>query len=254
MSANHHQQFFQKMKELSSQYHFLATNKATIALADLSLLNDLRPKNKLPALLAQKLSTTETQKLAHFTYKKRYTEWLGGRLAAKYCFELFLGKVNKQPLAPNTFSILADEHGRPYLEKTTYRPLSLSISHSKGYAAAYVSPKQSCGIDIQQITSKMEVVAEKFTNHSEKALFHDPKNQLRNLTMIWAAKEAVKKSLLHDQSITFSATNVIEIKKTGSNTWKLQCNVIGSPLPLTTVKIATFNDFIIGCTEGESYA
>ncbi len=254
MSANRHCQFYQKMKALSTQHQFLATDNTTIALADLSLLNDIQPKDKLPVLLAGKLSSAEVQKLATFTYKKRYTEWLGGRLAAKYCIELFHQKAGTSPPEPNTFSIGTDEHGRPHLVIASHRPPSVSISHSKGYAAAYVSHTQSCGIDIQQITSKMLTVAEKFTNQGEESLFQDTLNHLLNLTIIWVAKEAVKKSLLHDKPITFSGTNVIEVEKTGSNTWKLQCDVIGSPPTATTVKIAAFNDFIIGCTEGAPHA
>ena len=254
MPTNNYRQFLHTMKQLSTQYQFLAADGATIALADLSLLNDLSPKQQLPTLFAERLSSVEMQKLAKFTYRKRYIEWLGGRLAAKFCFELFQRVTRKHPLAPNTFSIRADENGRPYLETATCRPPSVSISHSKGYAAAYVSHTQSCGIDIQQVTSKMQTVAEKFTNQTEMSLFRDSENHLLNLTIIWVAKEAVKKSLLHNKSITFTATNVIEVEKTGSSTWKLQCDVKGFSPQLATVKIVIFNDFVIGCTEGEPYA
>lgn len=254
MSANRHWQFFVKMKKLSTQYQFLAIDNATIALADLSLLDDLHPEEELPALYAEKLSTAEMHKLTNFSYKKRYAEWLGGRLAAKYGLELFRKKTKQTPLAPNTVSILADEHGRPYLETEFSTPLSISISHSKGYAAAYVSPKQSCGIDIQQVTSKMLNVAEKFTTETEKSLFRDSENHLLTLTIIWVAKEAVKKSLLHDQPITFKGTKVVKVETTGAGAWKMHCDVTGNCHSSTTVKIATFNDFVIGCTEGQPYA
>lgn len=254
MSAHHYWQFFQKMKELSTQYQFLTTDNAAIALVDLSLLEDLFPKDKLPALFAERLSSAEMQQLTKFTFKKRYTEWLGGRLAAKYCFELLQKKTTKTPLTSQKFSIIADEHGRPCLEASSLPPTTVSISHSKGYAAAYVSHNQSCGIDIQQVTQKMLTVAEKFTNQNEKSLFRDVHNQFLSLTIIWVAKEAVKKSLLHDQPITFTGTNVVKVDKTSSHTWKLQCDVAGACPSSTAVKIAAFNDFVIGCTEGEPYA
>lgn len=82
-----------------------------------------------------------------------------------------------------------DSYGKPQLIQT---PSSISISHSRAYAAA-IFGKGSFGIDIQHIVEKIERIAHKFmrTEELESIL---PDNRLAHLHVYWCAKEALYKA------------------------------------------------------------
>lgn len=178
---------------LSWQSSFNPQDRLRLGAVPLSALTDC-PDLELPEVARQYLSANELEHWAGFSRKKRCVEWLGGRLAAKWACAKFLNKgtVHWQDLV-----IRNEEDGRPYLttEAPTMAPF-ISISHS-GPLAAAMAANFPCGLDIQLPGAKIHTVKKCFTLPEEEALLKDflPESftETERLTMLWAAKEAVRK-------------------------------------------------------------
>lgn len=130
------------------------------------------------------------------TSVKRKRDWLGGRFAAKYA----AAEVLVQPGNPAPWSALAilpDENGRPFVSSsvTTFPALpDISISHSGDLAVAMAVGKGLCGIDIQIATERILRVRERFCTWAEEQLLQPYcKERTAALTMLWAAKETLRK-------------------------------------------------------------
>ncbi len=82
-----------------------------------------------------------------------------------------------------------DRYGKPHLNDM---PFSVSISHSRGYAAAILG-KGSVGIDIQHIVGKIERIAHKFMREEELESILST-HRLAHLHVYWCAKEALYKA------------------------------------------------------------
>ena len=158
--------------------------------------------------LVSLLSPEEKKLFATFTYPKRKREWLGGRLAAKSAVLELLHINNTTETLPE-LSIMPTENGSPRLTSSTLagdKLPSLSISHSDRFAVAMAAKAETCGIDIQKISDKTERVADRFSEEKELLLLRSRIPWLKEkerLTLLWSAKEAVKKGLLHDQPVIF---------------------------------------------------
>ena len=148
------------------------------------------------------LGPQERERFHSFRYEKRRSEWLAGRIAAK-CAGLQLqnddekicwGKKQWQQL-----QIAADISGRPYILWSVHEsstPMRISISHSRGYAIA-MAAWDNCGVDIQQVTQAVERVEERFVGAEEKNILAEIaslQGRQAALTLLWSAKEAVKKT------------------------------------------------------------
>lgn len=90
-----------------------------------------------------------------------------------------------QKMGFNT-AVLYKESGQPYLKDNP--DLHLSISHSKGWIAIYIS---SCpiGIDVEVRSPRMGLASSYFTNEREQKF----KDNLDQLHIIWGTKEAFYK-------------------------------------------------------------
>jgi len=88
--------------------------------------------------------------------------------------------------------IYKDSHGKPHpiisQENLNYH---LSLSHSYPFAASCVHLKKPVGIDIEIPREKLARVSHKFIHEAEVSLTHD--NNIDQLCIIWAAKEAIFK-------------------------------------------------------------
>ena len=85
--------------------------------------------------------------------------------------------------------ILYHDNGAPYLPE--YEHLDISISHTRGYVAVALAEQGEIGIDIEQISAKVERVRNRFVRDDEVA------DTLEQLLLHWSAKEtAFKKSTL----------------------------------------------------------
>lgn len=146
----------------------------------------------------------EVERLQTYSYPKRRIQWLGGRLAAKHAAMQLMDNAHSGPVHPwQEFRVTADETGRPYLQPATPGQgrqglPDISISHSGGLAAALAATTGRCGVDIQKITDSVVKVRERFAASSEQdileALVHAGPASCR-LTLLWAAKEAVRKTV-----------------------------------------------------------
>lgn len=224
-----------------------------LALLDLSLLSPLIER---PGELAPLLSPAENDLFHQFRSPKRRLEWLGGRLAAKHCLHRLLAPATSL-LSFQQYSILPDSHGRPSLESApSGRPAaSVSISHSRGYAAALACQVGSCGIDIQHLTPQLATVAERFARVEELDLIDSRLAPLTRLGLIWTAKEAVKKCLLADYPSFFGMIRLTRVERDReASLWTALCQVSQPAVMTATVRITEIGDHLVACTTGGAHA
>jgi len=153
----------------------------------------------LPACAADMqnfLSADELTQYIGFSQGKRRTEWLGGRLTAKWAAERFLAQ---SAMDWRTLVIKTEKDGRPYIAPEVRAiPPFISISHS-GHMAAALAANLPCGLDIQQPSEKILRVKECFVNPEEAkvltASLPGSFTETHRLTVLWAAKEAVRKAV-----------------------------------------------------------
>ncbi len=173
------------------QQHFSPKTRLQLRAVVLEALSDCPD-----AVASRYLSADELGQWSGFSQKKRRTEWLGGRLAAKWAAAELLGVAEAEW---RTLVIKTEEDGRPYLTAATKAMVPfLSISHSGGLAAA-LAANLPCGLDIQQPGPKIHTVRQRFARHEETEILKSslPKSfaETDRLTMLWAAKEAVRKTV-----------------------------------------------------------
>ncbi|MBK8656075.1 MAG: 4'-phosphopantetheinyl transferase superfamily protein [Haliscomenobacter sp.] len=85
--------------------------------------------------------------------------------------------------------LVKDPSGKPHLPELSF---SVSISHSRGYAAAILA-EGAVGIDIQHIVEKIGRIAPRFLNPEEVSAIY-PDTRLEALHVYWCAKEALFKA------------------------------------------------------------
>jgi phosphopantetheinyl transferase len=120
----------------------------------------------------------ETDTLLNLSAGKRRLHWLSTRVLLRH----LLGD-------PAYIDCRIDDHGKPYLSNFPHR---ISLSHSYNYAAVMVSEDKDVGIDIEQISNKIERIAGKFMKDEELA-FIASANRTQHLYICWCAKEAIYK-------------------------------------------------------------
>lgn len=170
------------------------------AMLDLDHLRTRIDDGQEKALVQEWLHREEQEKLQTLHYEKRHLEWLGGRICAKQASLQYLhGNQSKPTLRSPHIQIRTATSGRPFLDQSAM-PAELhiphiSISHSKRYAMA-VAASSPCGIDIQVTSDALSRVKERFCSQEEEGLLGRDLKKLQlpdHLTLLWAAKEAVKK-------------------------------------------------------------
>jgi phosphopantetheinyl transferase len=148
------------------------------------------------------LSQAELNRYARFNYPKRQLEWLGGRVAAKYALMAaataeIIGAVPQW----SGLEVTAAPDGRPFVriadDPDRVLP-DISISHSHGLAAAMAAAQGRCGVDIQKVTESVIRVQKKFAAPAELNILQglaDSGPKASQLSLLWAAKEALKKAV-----------------------------------------------------------
>lgn len=87
------------------------------------------------------------------------------------------------------FDLYYDQFGKPHLTDGRH----ISISHSHDFSAIILSDK-NCGIDLEMQREKIITIAHKFADEESKFLKEQNQDDyIRQLTIIWGAKEAVFK-------------------------------------------------------------
>lgn len=115
------------------------------------------------------------------THPHKRLQHLAGRYLLPFLFPDF----------PHAEIEIADTR-KPFLPDEQYH---FSISHCGNYAAAIVSSTSRVGIDIENITPRVERIKHKFLHPDELAWVHThPLSlQIPLLTLLWSAKEAMFK-------------------------------------------------------------
>ena len=189
-----------------------AEPQACLTLLDLSALAEQMAAQQRGQFPSSLLSPAEQSRYAGFTYPKRQREWLGGRLACKFAV-LHLAPPPAAVTMP-ALSILPAANGTPLLScpsLPTWTLPAVSISHSDRYVVAMAARARACGIDLQNITPKIARVADRFTEPAEIVLLRETLPDLdetQRLTLLWTAKEALKKGRLHDQPVVFQGVTL----------------------------------------------
>lgn len=146
-------------------------------------------------MASEYLRAEELDRWTSFSMEKRRTEWLGGRLAAKWAAAGLLGET---AVAWQGMTIRTESDGRPYVVPAAQATAPfISISHS-GPMAATLAANLPCGLDIQEPGDRILRVRERFVNSNEEPILNAsfPGRscaETERLTMLWAAKEAVRK-------------------------------------------------------------
>ncbi|CAK8725013.1 hypothetical protein KKHLCK_15635 [Candidatus Electrothrix laxa] len=231
---------------------FHQEGQQTLSLVDLDLIEHFLQADEA-TLLQRTLSPAEQCYFQRFKYIKRKKEWLGGRLAAKAAI---LNFTDNQDL--RSITILPNKHGRPLAEELP-APLSalgneptISISHSDCFAVALARARSisqsSCGVDLQEISTKLAGLTSHFATDAELQLLAEQTDydEDTRLTMLWTVKEALKKALLHDQSVIFSATELQEIAVVSDSVQRFTCTVQGKT---QSVLVFPLPPYILSITE-----
>ena len=177
------------------------------------------------------LNAAEAARLAAFTHPKRRRDWLLGRWTAKLLLQAHLTETTGECLALETLVIDNDPDGAPYAQYVDGAgvllsdrrlgqfcdrlPVSLSISHSNGYAFCAVcdlatvatrmeqpadtpqTPLPQVGADIELVEPRARQFVEDFFTRDEIRSMRNAPPDLYDLlvTAVWSAKEAVLKAL-----------------------------------------------------------
>lgn len=172
---------------------------------------------------ARLLSEAEQDFFRQLRHPKRRSEWLGGRIAAKAAL-LNLPEDAAFAAQARRLTILPDAQGRPTVSGGQDN-FALSITHSGSYAAALAAQGRHCGIDLQVISAKLPLLTKYFAAAAElELLAGQPElgSEAAALTMLWAVKEAVKKSLPHDQPGMFAGITADSVAAAGDRAWRFQ--------------------------------
>jgi phosphopantetheinyl transferase len=233
-----------------------AESPASLALLDLTVLAEsmaARQEGQSPSSL---LSPAEQARYAGFTYPKRQREWLGGRLTCKFAV-LHLAAPPAKITMP-ALSVLPAPNGAPLLSCPSLPNWSLpavSISHSDRYVVAMAAQTWACGIDLQKTTPQTVRVADRFAEPAEVRLLQESVPELdetQRLTLLWAAKEAVKKGLLRDQPTVFQGVVLQSLSCTHSLALRLRYpGDLGRPATITAVAL---DDYFLAYTMDPQHA
>jgi 4'-phosphopantetheinyl transferase len=148
------------------------------------------------------LHPVEQRRLAELTLSKRRSEWLLGRWTAKRLLQACLERDLDVRLPLNVIGIGNDARGAPVAlvdcdSRMANWAISISHSHSWGFAAALPDRAIGLGADIERIALReWRFVEDYFTLDEIERVRVAPIDQRETLiTAIWSAKEAAVKAL-----------------------------------------------------------
>ena len=116
--------------------------------------------------------------LQHFISEHRKKEWLSVRVLLYTILQ-----EDKQ--------ICYTPEGKPYLEDGS---AFISISHTKGYVAVLLSPLAPVGVDIEQYSTRVQRISDRFVRSDEQIESYQ-EDVTWSMLLHWSAKEAVYKCM-----------------------------------------------------------
>ena len=132
-----------------------------------------------------------------FRLRKRRLEWLGGRIVAKEAAMRWCGLAHTDR-DWQQWQLAVLPTGRPELVAGVGSLPDISISHSHNQAVAMATARR-CGIDIQQQRDSVLRVRSRFCQAGEVDLLAArlaALAPLSRLTLLWSAKEAIRKAVV----------------------------------------------------------
>lgn len=177
-----------------------------IASGDTTIYTLLISRAELPELDAAApprfLSTTEREQFALLTVPKRRADWLLGRWTAKQLVYSVIAGGQGDDSSLRQIVIARRTDGSPYVtdEHGAILPVSLSISHSHGYAfcALVRGSERPLGADIEFIETRSPQFAADYFTASELDTLPDTLSDTERdllVTAIWSGKEAALKAV-----------------------------------------------------------
>jgi phosphopantetheinyl transferase len=103
-------------------------------------------------------------------------------LSSRYLLQTLIG-------AEQMLQFRKAESGMPYLENSQRH---ISLSHTKEHSAVMICDAGVCGIDIETVHPRVQKVAHKFMNDSEKGLLKSD-DDFETMMLLWSAKETIYK-------------------------------------------------------------
>lgn len=179
----------------------------------------IEEKKSFEAYLNESLFIDEREQLDLLLHENRKVEFLGVR------------RLRNESKLPSP--IFYTEARKPYLDQKLNA--FISISHSKNFCAFGFSSHE-IGIDIEELSPRIERIASRFVNSVEMSFIAEDK--ILDLTKLWTMKEAMFK-LNNRTGIEFKSELIIEGKTDqiyfgkmlGEKGWervKLECFQLGN--------------------------
>lgn len=142
------------------------------------------------AILAMwKVEETIDELLAMLFNRPEHREAISKMGAEKRQKEYLVSRVMLNTVLNDDKTIAHHPNGAPYITDGSY---NISIAHTGQYVTILLHPTAKVGIDIERITDKVVRVQSKFLSEAEIAAL-DVNNSKTQLTLLWAAKEALYK-------------------------------------------------------------
>lgn len=150
-------------------------------------------------------------------------------------------RVLLQEVLGENFEIHYLDDGKPVL---VFPKKFLSVSHSKDFAAVFLSDTQDVGVDIEKISDRIQKVVPRFLSETEQQNCDLSDSAL--LHFYWGAKEAVYKlfnvhRLLFEKQIHIHSIN----EKEQTATAAVQTDSFHAKIPLIYRNIAGY--MLVGC-------
>ncbi len=222
---------------------------ACLSLVRLAALEPLLARGASREKIFSLFSARELDIFHSYSRFRRKLEWIGGRLAAKTAlgriFDDGGGKREEQAGYPE---ILPAPDRRPLVILGTMTTAAhVSISHSGDYAVAMAHHRYSCGVDLQNITSRLKKVVSRFADEDEIRLLAEHLEpfcgRLQRLCLLWSAKEAYKKSLCRDQPPGFADIRLRRIQAASTLGFRIEYR--RDPLSAADVHVALFQGYTL---------
>ena len=171
----------------------------------------------------QYLTAGEMGRFAELKHEKRKCEWLGGRIGVKGAAACLL---TRQDMLENIdvwhkMIIYQDAHGKPFLQIDKDfcfgKNVHISLSHSADLAVGLVCT-EPCGVDIQEIKDAVFRVRRHFSTEAEQSILKKlsgsfDRDETVMLSLLWSAKEAIKKNIALSPLLYFSEIRLNSIKQ-----------------------------------------
>lgn len=177
-------------------------------------------KHTEPLLGVWKIEESSDELLAMLGLQSEYLPFLQGIKTEKRRQEWLASRVLLKELAGEELLIAYHGDGAPYLPGSS---LSLSISHTNGYAAVLLQDQETAGIDIEYHSNRVLKIRSRFMSPEEDASIGSG-YEVEHLLVYWCAKEALFKMIrqqdvdfiehLHIEPFLFSVSGKLNVYET----------------------------------------